>query len=95
MDRFALPLRSGLSLSRCGGVGSGRADEAFLTSEFRTRRYAFTFDPDQLSAPFEKPVLILTGRQDGIAGYQDAWQLLANYPQAAYAVLDKPSRCRA
>ena len=39
----------------------------------------------------DKPVLILTGRQDNVAGYQDAWGLIENFPRATFAVLDRAS----
>jgi len=51
--------------------------------------YAFSFDVDHLSEPFSGPALIITGRQDAIAGYRDAWTLLEKYPRATYAVLDR------
>jgi pimeloyl-ACP methyl ester carboxylesterase len=51
--------------------------------------YDFSFDVDHPSKPFEKPVLILTGRQDSRVGYEDAWKLLENYPRATFAVLDR------
>jgi pimeloyl-ACP methyl ester carboxylesterase len=52
-------------------------------------RYTLSFDVDAKLAPFEKPTLIVTGRQDFVTGYQDAWALLENYPRATFAVLDR------
>jgi pimeloyl-ACP methyl ester carboxylesterase len=52
-------------------------------------KYAFSFDVDSLSVPFLKPTLIITGRQDGVAGYQDAWKILPNYPRATYILFDR------
>jgi pimeloyl-ACP methyl ester carboxylesterase len=52
-------------------------------------KYAFSFDVDSLSEPFLNPTLIITGRQDGVAGYQDAWKILANYPRATYILFDR------
>ena len=49
----------------------------------------FSFDVDSLPAPFGGPTLILTARQDHLCGYQDAWDLLDNYPRATFAVLDR------
>jgi pimeloyl-ACP methyl ester carboxylesterase len=49
----------------------------------------FSFDVDTLPTPFAGPTLILTGRQDHLCGYQDAWDLLDNYPRATFAVLDR------
>lgn len=63
------------------------ADHAFLTR--LEADGGFTFDVDALPAPFEAPTLLLTGRQDNICGYRDAWELLANYPRATFAVLDR------
>ena len=40
-------------------------------------------------APFDKPVLILVGRQDSTTGYRDAWDLVERYPRATFAVLDR------
>ena len=51
--------------------------------------YAFSFDVDNLSQPFSGPSLIITGRQDAIAGYRDVWNILENYPRATYVVLDR------
>jgi pimeloyl-ACP methyl ester carboxylesterase len=39
--------------------------------------------------PFAGPSLIITGRQDAIAGYHDAWNILENYPRATYVVFDR------
>ncbi|GAA0926803.1 alpha/beta hydrolase [Kribbella koreensis] len=48
--------------------------------------YALREDP---AARFERPTLIVTGRQDTITGYADAWALLDDYPTATFAVLDQ------
>jgi pimeloyl-ACP methyl ester carboxylesterase len=52
-------------------------------------KYAFSFDVDHVSEPFPGPSLIITGRQDAIAGYHDAWNILAYYPRATYVILDR------
>jgi len=51
--------------------------------------YAFSFDADNLSEPFPGPSLIITGRQDAMVGYRDAWNILEKYPRASYVVLDQ------
>jgi len=38
--------------------------------------------------PFDRPSLILSGRQDSTVGYRAAWALLDEFPRATYAVLD-------
>ncbi|HWD78752.1 MAG TPA: alpha/beta hydrolase [Kribbella sp.] len=48
--------------------------------------YGLSEDP---STYFDRPTLIVTGRQDTIAGYADAWPILDDYPRATYAVLDQ------
>jgi len=52
-------------------------------------KYAFSFDVDNVSKPFPGPSLIITGRQDAMVGYRDAWNILENYPRATYVVLDR------
>jgi pimeloyl-ACP methyl ester carboxylesterase len=49
--------------------------------------YQFTFDV--AAQRFEKPVLVLTGRQDTHVGYRDGWDILQCYPRATFAVLDR------
>ena len=68
-------------------AGIGIADEGFLT-RLQTHGYPFSFDVDAAS-PFEKPTLILVGRQDAMVGYRDAWKILENYPRGTFAVLDR------
>jgi pimeloyl-ACP methyl ester carboxylesterase len=50
---------------------------------------SYSFDLDELSEPFEKPTLILMGRQDTHVGYQAGWDILALYPRATFAILDR------
>jgi len=66
--------------------GLKTADNKFL-GRLQAHGYAFTFDVD--ARVFEKPTLILVGRQDSMVGYQDAWNILEKYPRATYAVLDQ------
>ena len=53
-------------------------------------KYAFSFDVDQVSEPFPGPSLIITGRQNAMVGYRDAWNIVEKYPRrATYVVLDR------
>ena len=52
-------------------------------------KYAFSFNVDNLPEPFPGPALIITGRQDAIVGYRDAWSILDKYPRASYVILDR------
>ena len=65
--------------------------DAELLSRIREnhKNYAFSFDVDVLPEPFHRPALIITGRQDSVVGYRDAWNILENYPRASYIVLDR------
>jgi pimeloyl-ACP methyl ester carboxylesterase len=44
---------------------------------------------EDLSIRFERPTLVVTGRQDTAAGYADAWAIIEDYPRATFAVLDQ------
>lgn len=63
-------------------------DTNFLKS-FKEKGYEFSFDVDKADEKFNKPVLMLLGRQDASVGYRDAWDILENFPRATFAVLDK------
>ena len=70
-------------------AGFGVGDEAFKT---RIRQdpdaYALSYAVGDLAEPFRGPSLIVTGRQDGLVGYQDPWSILESYPRCTFAVLD-------
>ncbi|GHO63726.1 2-hydroxy-6-oxo-6-phenylhexa-2,4-dienoate hydrolase [Ktedonobacter sp. SOSP1-52] len=63
-----------------------RANHAFNERLETAGPSSFEVDPHPLS--FEGPTLIMTARQDHLCGYQEAWELLDNYPRATFAVLD-------
>ena len=50
---------------------------------------SYSFSVDQLATPFPGPALIVTGRQDSMVGYKNAWAILDNYPRGTFAVLDR------
>jgi pimeloyl-ACP methyl ester carboxylesterase len=62
-------------------------DKAFL-ERFENRGYSFSFDIDELSHPFDRPSLILVGRQDASVGYRDSLKIAANYSRGTVAILD-------
>jgi len=67
-----------------------RGDEAYQERiQDGPGTYNFSFDVDALSQPCPVPTLIVTGRQDSIVGYRDAWGILENYPRGTFAVLDR------
>lgn len=63
------------------------ADQKFLNK--LSENYAFSFDVDALQEPFDKPALLLMGRQDSVCGYRDAWSIFENYPRGTFVVLDR------
>lgn len=50
--------------------------------------FLFTFHDDMLASRFDKPSLIVSGRQDSISGYVDTMAMLESYPRATYGLLD-------
>lgn len=50
---------------------------------------AFSFDVDELDAPFMKPCLIVVGKQDTEVGYKDQFKLLEKYQNATYCALNR------
>lgn len=76
-ERFRDEIMSGLMV----------ADGLFL-QRIQNDGYEFSFNTLNLSEPFSKPVLILTGRQDSSVGYRDAWNIVENYPRGTFVVLD-------
>lgn len=68
--------------------GVKRADDNFLRN-LQQNGYEFSFDVDRVDEKFNKPTLMLLGRQDSSVGYKDAWSILDNYPRATFAVLDR------
>ena len=65
-------------------IPSKKTNYEFL-DEIRQNGYGFSFN---ISSEFEYPTLIITGRQDNVVGYHDAWSLIEHYPRATFAVLD-------
>ena len=54
-----------------------------------SQRYPLDREPeDAYPEPFLQPTLHLTGRQDHVVGYSDAWSRVDHYPRASFAVLD-------
>lgn len=51
-------------------------------------KYAFSNDIDKHDKIINIPTVIITGKQDSIVGYQDAYSIVKNYKRATYFVLD-------
>jgi pimeloyl-ACP methyl ester carboxylesterase len=66
--------------------GLAAADPAALA---RIRaRWRLSREPEAGPA-YQRPTLIVTGRQDSAVGYADQYALLPHYPRASYVVLDR------
>lgn len=67
--------------------GLSVADQEAL--ERIAEHYGLVAEPEDSSpVPFEGPCLFLTGRQDHVVGYRDAWARIEHYPRATFATLD-------
>lgn len=73
--RYVAEVLSGLDVADTVAMARIRAD------------WRLTEDPEG-GAPYTRPTLILTGRQDDSVGYLDQFALLPHYPRASFAVLD-------
>ena len=63
------------------------ADIKFLKN-YKENGYEFSFNVDKAVEKFDKPTLIVVGKQDSCVGYKDAWNVFENFPRATFAVLD-------
>jgi len=68
--------------------GLRAADRAFL-DRLWNRGYSFADEGALDRSTFDKPVLIVAGRQDGVVGYEDSQDLTSRYPRSTCAVLDR------
>lgn len=67
--------------------GLRSADEVGLARI--AERYGFDQEPeDAAPEPFTQPCLVVTGRQDDVVGYADAWARVEHYPRATFSTLD-------
>jgi len=54
-----------------------------------SKNYSLDREPEEAHPePFVRPTLHITGRQDAIVGYSDAWNRIDHYPRASFVVLD-------
>ncbi|WP_420644633.1 alpha/beta fold hydrolase [Candidatus Leptofilum sp.] len=90
-DMFAsiLVVHEEAVIARQGEILGGlqKADQAKMA--LLGENYQFSFQVDELPEPYEKPVLIVTGKFDSVTGYEQAGELAKRYPRATYIVLDR------
>lgn len=75
-DRFRKDIMTGLELR----------DKDYLDNRLDG---SFSFDPDKLDRPFDRPALILTGRHDTEVGFRDQFRLIDIYNRASYITVDR------
>jgi pimeloyl-ACP methyl ester carboxylesterase len=63
-------------------------DKEFLDKLYQTQ-YHFSYEAELKNIRFDKPMLILTGKQDTAVGYEDQMPLAQQYPHATYLALDR------
>jgi pimeloyl-ACP methyl ester carboxylesterase len=76
-ERYQNEIMSGVNIANSG----------FLQSLMKNG-YGFSFDVDKINKKFDKPTLMLLGKQDNCVGYKDAWNVLENFPRATFTILD-------
>jgi pimeloyl-ACP methyl ester carboxylesterase len=76
-DRFKMEILPGLKI----------ADNDYINANWG-KHASYSFDIDDLGNQFDKPVLIIMGKQDSMVGYADSWNFLHNYSRASFVVLD-------
>ena len=67
--------------------GLDSADKEFLSNNCDPE-YSIEMQEEIRSIVFDKPSCILTGRQDHVVGYINAYELVARFSRATFAVLD-------
>lgn len=68
------------------GLDVGNDD--FQVELRKNENYALPYNIHDADYTFQKPSLILVGKQDAGTGYKDSWDVLDCYPRATYAALD-------
>ena len=68
----------------------GPARERFDAAQeaWASKRFDFNFHAQEMETQFDKPSLIIAGRQDSVSGYLDAMDLMAKFDRATLAILD-------
>ncbi|HXY88220.1 MAG TPA: alpha/beta hydrolase [Candidatus Acidoferrales bacterium] len=77
-ERFQLDILPGM-----------KTKDVSFTNRFKKEGYSFSFDVDKLEHPFDKPSLILAGRQDASVGYADLLKIFENYSRGTFVILDR------
>ncbi|WP_174591443.1 alpha/beta fold hydrolase [Methanocella conradii] len=66
-----------------------RLENKKFLEKLKKHGYECSYDVDKLERPFDRPSLILAGRQDTSVGYKDALRLIDVYTRSTFAILDR------
>ena len=88
MDGYVVQDRNALEDIRRSLPSYQLSDGAYQQRIMKPENYRFSFPIDEQPAIFEKPVLILAGRQDSMVGYQGAMKMEERFRRGTLAVLD-------
>ena len=89
MDGYVVQDRKALEDIRRSIPSYELSDRAYQQRIMQPENYSFSFDVDEEPAVFDKPALILAGRQDSMVGYQGSIKLEERFPRGTLAVLDR------
>lgn len=59
-----------------------------LLKALQSQDYAFHFDVDHPSTPYQAPTSLILGKQDAVVGYKDALTLIPNYDRLTLGLFD-------
>ncbi|MDR0923500.1 MAG: hypothetical protein LBN31_04010 [Hungatella sp.] len=63
--------------------GQKDADINF-TNTYQKEGYGFSFEASLKDINFDKPIAVITGKQDNCVGYEDAWRLVKHLPRLTF-----------
>ncbi|WP_124065710.1 alpha/beta hydrolase [Clostridium sp. E02] len=64
------------------------ADVNFINT-YRKDGYGFSFEASLKDINFNKPIVVITGKQDNCVGYEDTWRLVKHLSHLTFVCLDK------
>lgn len=75
------------AFTRYTAPGLSAHDRRFTTDLLE--EFELTVTPEDRFVTFDRPALMITGRQDDAVGYEDQFDLLGSYPRMTYIALDR------
>ncbi|GAB6109024.1 alpha/beta fold hydrolase [Fusibacter bizertensis] len=62
-------------------------DEEYM-DEYQAKGYKASYNVDSNNASFDKPVVIMAGKQDSVVGFEDQYALSLQFPRSTYIAVD-------